>query len=50
MVENMLSLGYVDNTFKKDLLEREKMSSTAFENFAIPHAMKMYANKTESTC
>lgn len=46
MVKNMVSLGYVDNTFKKDVLEREKMSSTAFGSFAIPHAMKMYAHKT----
>ena len=46
MVKNMVSLGYVDNTFKKDVLEREKMSSTAFGSFAIPHAMKMYAQKT----
>ena len=46
MVKNMVSLGYVDNTFKKDVLERAKMSSTAFGSFAIPHAMKMYAQKT----
>lgn len=46
MVKNMVSLGYVDNTFKKDVMEREKMSSTAFGSFAIPHAMKMYAHKT----
>lgn len=46
MVKNMTKLGYVDNSFKKDVLERERISSTAFGNFAIPHAMKMYANKT----
>lgn len=46
MVKKMTKYGYVDNSFKNEILEREKMSSTAFGNFAIPHAMKMYAHKT----
>lgn len=46
MVKKMAKHGYVDNSFKNEILEREKMSSTAFGNFAIPHAMKMYAHKT----
>ena len=46
MVKKMVKLGYVDNNFKKQIYEREQMSSTAFGNFAIPHAMKMYAHKT----
>lgn len=46
MVKKMTKHGYVDNSFKNEILEREKMSSTAFGNFAIPHAMKMYAHKT----
>lgn len=46
MVKKMQKIGYVDASFKKEVLEREKISSTAFGNFAIPHAMKMYAHKT----
>lgn len=46
MVKKLVKLDYVDTHFKDKVLEREKMSSTAFGNFAIPHAMKMHANKT----
>lgn len=46
MVKKMVKYGYVDSTFKDEIFTREKMSSTAFGNFAIPHAMKMYAYKT----
>lgn len=46
MVKKMVKHDYVDNNFKNDIFDREKMSSTAFGSFAIPHAMKMYANKT----
>ncbi len=46
MVKKMVKFGYVDTSFKKQIMEREQMSSTAFGNFAIPHAMKMYAHKT----
>ncbi len=46
MVKKLVKLDYVDSSFKDEVLEREKMSSTAFGNFAIPHAMKMHANKT----
>lgn len=46
MVKKLAKLGYVDTNFKDEVLEREKMSSTAFGDFAIPHAMKMHANKT----
>lgn len=38
--------GYVNNHFETEVLEREEMSSTAFQNFAIPHALKMNAYKT----
>lgn len=38
--------GYVNSSFKQEVLDREQISSTAFGNFAIPHAMKMYAKKT----
>lgn len=46
MVENLVKLGYVQSTFIDEIYEREKMSSTAFQLFAIPHAMKMNALKT----
>lgn len=46
MVKKMVKHGYVDESFKNDIFEREKMSSTAFNGFAVPHAMKMYAHKT----
>lgn len=46
MVKKLEKEGYVDASFKEEVLEREKMSSTAFRNFAIPHSMKMFAKKT----
>ena len=38
--------GFVDSGFLTNVLEREGMSSTAFGRIAIPHAIKMNANKT----
>ena len=38
--------GYVNENFETEVLEREQMSSTGFQNFAIPHALKMNAAKT----
>lgn len=35
--------GYVDENFEKDILDRESLSSTAYSDFAIPHALKMRA-------
>lgn len=46
MAGKMMELGYVDEKFEGEIYEREHMSSTAFQDFAIPHAMKMHANKT----
>lgn len=46
MAENMMDLGYVAKNFEEEIYEREHMSSTAFQDFAIPHAMKMHAHKT----
>lgn len=46
MVNKMVHHGYVNPSFKNDILEREKMSTTAYGSFAIPHAMKMHAHKT----
>lgn len=46
LCQKLLSLGYVNEHFETEVLEREEMSSTGFQNFAIPHALKMNANKT----
>lgn len=46
MAENMVRMGYVDEDFEAEMLDREQLSTTAFQDFAIPHAMKMHANKT----
>lgn len=46
MVGKMVSLGYVDEDFEEDIRAREQLSSTAFQDFAIPHAMKMRAHQT----
>lgn len=46
LCERLLTLGYVNEHFESEVLEREEMSSTGFQNFAIPHALKMNANKT----
>lgn len=46
MVGKMVSMGYVDEDFEQDIRAREQLSSTAFQDFAIPHAMKMRAHKT----
>lgn len=37
---------YVSETFIQEIFDRERLSSTAFNNLAIPHAMKMNAKKT----
>jgi len=37
---------YVSETFIDEINDRERMSTTAFNNLAIPHAMKMNAKKT----
>lgn len=39
---------YVDSSFAGEVLERERMSSTAFNNIAIPHSMKMNAIHTSA--
>ena len=46
LTRKMHRMGYVDETFREDIYVREKLSSTAFHDFAIPHAMKMHAEKT----
>ncbi len=46
MAEKLKSEGYVGDTFEEEVIERDRMSSTAFGTFAIPHAMKMHEKKT----
>ncbi len=46
MVNKLVSMDYVDPTFIDEIYERESISSTAFNDFAIPHAIKMKAKKT----
>lgn len=38
--------GIVNEAFYKEIIEREAVSSTAFDHFAIPHSLKMDAHKT----
>lgn len=42
----MEAQGCVDNSFYQEIKDRESVSSTAFDNFAIPHSLKMDAKKT----
>lgn len=46
MAGRLAALGYVGEEFEEEIHERELLSSTAFQDFAIPHAMKMHAYKT----
>lgn len=46
MAEQLKELGYVGDTFEAEIIERDSISSTAFDAFAIPHAMKMHEKKT----
>ena len=46
MAEKFFKLGYVSDHFESEILERDQISSTAFDYFAIPHAMKMHEKKT----
>lgn len=47
MSDRLLQKNYVNEEYCQSVLEREKMSSTAFNNnVAVPHSMKMDAYKT----
>ncbi|MFR6673761.1 MAG: BglG family transcription antiterminator [Enterococcus avium] len=46
MCDILKNKNYVQNEFEKEIYERENMANTAFGNIAIPHSMKMNANKT----
>lgn len=46
MTSTLESLGYVDGNFENEVIERDYISSIAFDFFAIPHALQMKALKT----
>lgn len=46
MMQDMIALGYADAGYEKGVMEREGMSSTAFDCVAVPHSMEMNAIKT----
>ena len=46
MAEQFKKLKYCGDDFETEVLERDAISSTAFDQFAIPHAMKMHEKKT----
>lgn len=46
MAERLKELDYVGETFESEIIERDSISSVAFDAFAIPHAMKMHEKKT----
>ena len=46
MASRLMDLDYVGDQFEADVIERDLISSTAFDTFAIPHAMKMREKHT----
>ncbi|NTW96794.1 MAG: BglG family transcription antiterminator [Erysipelotrichaceae bacterium] len=46
MCQVLVKEGYVSESFVDEIKDRERMSTTAFNNLAIPHCMKMNAKKT----
>ncbi len=46
MCSRLYAAGFSNENFEDAILERERLSSTAFINFAIPHTMKMHENKS----
>ncbi|MBK0036055.1 MULTISPECIES: BglG family transcription antiterminator [unclassified Enterococcus] len=46
MSKKMREFRYVTDTFNEEVITREKMSSTAFREIAIPHSIVMNAPKT----
>ena len=42
----MMKKQYINKEYLQDILEREEQSSTAFGKLAVPHSIKMEANKT----
>ncbi|MDF9824281.1 lichenan operon transcriptional antiterminator [Breznakia sp. PF5-3] len=46
MCSKLVKLDCVDESFEQEIRDRESMATTAFNSFAVPHALKMNANKT----
>jgi len=46
LAEKMSELGFVNEDYHKKVMERERISSTAFGNIAIPHSLKPLAKKS----
>jgi lichenan operon transcriptional antiterminator len=46
LCENLLNLEYIDKDFEESVLHRESISSTAFGQFAVPHAINAYGYKS----
>ena len=46
MCNRLVKSGYVKKNFEENVLKRENLSSTGYENFAIPHSMTMDAETT----
>ena len=45
MCERLVELGYVDDDFHEDILDREKLSTTAFNDVAVPHTLTSVSTK-----
>lgn len=46
MAETLVKEGYATKNFEEEVKDRDAMSSVAFGNFAVPHAMRMHEKKT----
>lgn len=46
IIDIMEKEGYVNSFYYDEVFDRENQASTAFEHIAVPHSMKMSANKT----
>lgn len=46
MSNQLLKKGYVDETFKQKLFDREAISSSAFGNIAMPHPLEMCSKRS----
>lgn len=44
--QDVISLGFADDSLSKDVLAREQMSSTAFQDVAVPHSLSKNAKSS----
>ena len=44
LTKDVITLNYAKNSFYEDVMAREKMSSTAFDDVAVPHSLSKSAN------